>query len=75
MYDTESAQISQAQNICKHVNSVPSRLYQIYQIKKYQISGKWLIMTRKKREFVDLETVVETNLEQSYGKKLYCDKI
>ena len=29
----------------------------------------------QKREFVDLETVVETNLEQSYEKKLYCDKI
>ena len=29
----------------------------------------------QKREFVDLETVVEINLEQSYEKKLYCDKI
>ena len=29
----------------------------------------------QKREFVDLETVVETNLEQSNEKKLYCDKI
>lgn len=29
----------------------------------------------QKPELVDLETVVETDLEQSYEKKLYCEKI